>query len=185
MGIEFLDCILEETNHRCDQRMSESKRDNCPKFGYYDLWMIDLLQMLVVENHNARLCSECSNTMKFADANESFGTIALHNENLNLVIENLTLDCNDVKLASDQKRIAKSMGIKLPFLPAITVEERKLLRSLSTACSMSVSLILNEWNKHINEKTIFPKLEVSSRACLENGKRLSGLKPVVHLLTLA
>ena len=53
MGIEFSDCILTERNHRYNQRMSESKRDNYPKFGHYDSWMVDLLQMLVLENHSA------------------------------------------------------------------------------------------------------------------------------------
>ena len=171
MGIEFSDCILTERNHRYNQRMSESKRDNYPKFGHYDSWMIDLLQMLVLENHNVHLYPEWSNTMEFADANESFGTIALHNKNLHEVIENLNLDCNDIKLTSYQKHIAKSMGIKLPFLPVITIEERKLFNSLCTACGMNVSLILNEWNKHINGKTIFPKLEVYLRTHLEKWKK--------------
>ena len=60
--------------------------------------------------------------MEFTGKNESFGTIVLHDANIHLVIENLTLDYNAIKLKSDQKQIANSMGIKFPFLPAIDIE---------------------------------------------------------------
>ena len=49
--------------------MSESKRDNYPKFGYYDSWLIDLLQMLILEHHDAFLCPEWSNAMEFSETN--------------------------------------------------------------------------------------------------------------------
>ena len=48
MGIEFSDCALSERNHFYNQRIPESKRDNFPKFGHYDSWMVDSLQMIVL-----------------------------------------------------------------------------------------------------------------------------------------
>ena len=67
--------------------MSESKQDNYLKFGHCDSWMVDLVQMLVLENHSACLCPEWSKTLEFEDTNESFGTIALHDANLHSVVE--------------------------------------------------------------------------------------------------
>ena len=129
--------------------------------------------MLVQENNNTYLFPEWSNTIEFWDANGWFGDISLHDANLRSVVENLNLDYNDIKITSDQKHITKSMGIKLPFLAAITIEEQKLFRSLSTAHSVSISLILNERNKYVNGKTFFPKLEVYLRAFIEKWKIIS------------
>ena len=70
--------------------------------------------------------------MNFEDTNESFGTIALHDTNLHSVVENLALDFNEIKLTSDQKHMENSMGVKLPFLPVIAAEKRRLFSSLST-----------------------------------------------------
>ena len=67
--------------------MSESKQDNYPKFGHYDSWTVDLLQMLVLESHSACSYPKLSNTLEFEDTNESFGTIALHDANLHSVVE--------------------------------------------------------------------------------------------------
>ena len=77
--------------------------------------MVELLQIFVLENHSAYLCPKWPNTMEFEDTNGSFGTISLHDTNLHSVIENLALDFNKIKLTSDQKYMANSMGVKLPF----------------------------------------------------------------------
>ena len=44
--------------------------------------------------------------MEFTETNESFGTIALHDANLHNIIENLSINENNVKLIPDQKYIA-------------------------------------------------------------------------------
>ena len=56
------------------------------------------MQILILENYNIYLYSGLSNIMKFVDTSELFG-ITLYNTNLHLVIENLVLDNNNIKLA--------------------------------------------------------------------------------------
>ena len=73
--------------------------------------MIDLLQMLILENHNAYLHLEWSNIIEFKDANESVRTIALHSTSLHSAVENLALDYNSIKLRGDRGHIAKSIII--------------------------------------------------------------------------
>ena len=96
--------------------------------------------------------------MKFAETNESFGTVALHDANLHNVIENLSINENNVKLTLDQKFIAQYMGTKLPFLPVITIEEKKLFTMICATHGMNVSPIMSAWNNHVDSITIFPKL---------------------------
>ena len=60
--------------------MSKSKKDNYPNFCHFDYWLIDLLQMLILENHYVCLHPEWSNTIEFAETNESF------NKNKNMLI---------------------------------------------------------------------------------------------------
>ena len=58
------------------------------------------------------------------------------------------------------------MGTKLPFLPVIAIEEKKLFTMLCTTHGMNVSTIMSAWNNHINGINIFPKLEVYLRMYL-------------------
>ena len=106
---------------------------------------------------------EWSNTIEFIEINESFRTVALHDMNLHNVIKNLSMNENNVKLALDQKYIAQSIGTKLPFLPIITIEEKKVFTILHATHSMNVSPIMSAQNNHVDGITIFPKLEVYLR----------------------
>ena len=108
-----------------------------------------------------------SNTMEFTETNESFGTIALHDANLHNIIENLSINENNVKLIPDQKYIAQSMGTKLPFLPVIAIEEKKLFKMLCTTHGINVSTIMSAQNNHNDSINIFPKLEVYLQVYLD------------------
>ena len=63
------------------------------------------------------------------------------------------------------------MGTKVTFLTVITIDERKLFLSFYTAHNIDVSDILSTWNTHVNRKTIYPKLEVYLRTCVEKLKK--------------
>ena len=105
--------------------------------------------------------------MEFAETNESFRTIALHNTNFHNIIENLNINESNIKLTPDQKYITQSMRTKLPFLSVIIIEEKKLFTMLCTTHSMNISAIINTWNNHIHGVTIFPKLEVYLQTYLD------------------
>ena len=86
--------------------------------------------MLMEHNHDALLFPDWSNSLDYADANESFGTIALHTEALQNSLDDKNANYDEVKLTPDQKWVAKAMGTKLPFLPTSTKEEQKLFSKL-------------------------------------------------------
>ena len=92
IGTNFSDLILAVRNHRHNQRISASKRENYLKFGHHDSWLVDLLQTLILENQDACLHPDWPNTMEFSHANESFVKIALHDPNLNFIVENLSVN---------------------------------------------------------------------------------------------
>ena len=59
---------------------------------------------------------------------ESFDTIALHVAELHDALLDQwgnEVDKSDVKLSPDQKFLCKAQGVPLPFLPVVTIEERK------------------------------------------------------------
>ena len=58
-------------------------------------------------------------------------------------------------------------GNKVPFLPVIAIEEKKLFAMLCATHGMNASAIMSTWNNHIDGVTIFPKLEVCLRMCLD------------------
>jgi hypothetical protein len=49
-----------------------------PDDGHYDTWKINLLQILVEENHNILLYHGWSKTSDMKQTDESLGTVALH-----------------------------------------------------------------------------------------------------------
>ena len=49
---------LSKKNYCCNNKMSESKRHMNPKFGHYDSWLMDVIKMLILENHNAHISPE-------------------------------------------------------------------------------------------------------------------------------
>ena len=104
----------------------EHERDDYPMFGNYDSWLIDILHMLILENHNASLHAEWSSKIEFTGTNGSFGKISLHESNLHSKIQNLNANENDMCLASDQKCISRSLGITSSFLPIVSLKGKNM-----------------------------------------------------------
>jgi hypothetical protein len=75
-GVEMSDALLSDRRHRYNQKINERKRLGFPKFGRYDTWKIDALQLLVERNHDVLLYPEWSNASDYKETAESFGTVA-------------------------------------------------------------------------------------------------------------
>ena len=115
-GIQISDAVLIERNHRYNHRVAEKKRCNFPIIGHYDTWLIDLLQIVIHENHGVHLFCDWSNSLDFIQTKESFGTVALHTSELHNLLTNVDVSENLI-LSKDQEYIGQ---LKLHILFLIT-----------------------------------------------------------------
>ncbi len=75
--MEMLDCLLREWRHRHNQLVSEHCWLGYPKTGHYDIWFIEIYQVLgVMKNHKLRIYPELGNTIDYKFTDKSFNTIA-------------------------------------------------------------------------------------------------------------
>ena len=159
-------------NHRC----SELRRFDFPKIGHFDTWLIDQLQNLVMQNRDTQLFPNWSNASDYKTTDESFDTIALHSQELHDALMDqwdTNIIQSDVKLTFDQKYICKAMGVKLPFLPFATEEEKKQFAQ----CVLDPSFPARDdaaavsWCKFVDGVNIHPKLPVHIRNYREQFER--------------
>ena len=125
-GLEMSAVHMGERRHMHNHNCSELRQWGFPRIGHYDTWLIDQLQNLVMKNRNSRLYPNWSNTSDYKTTEESFDTIALHDEKLHAAMKGQwgDIDKSDIKLTRDQKYLCKAMRIDLPFLPFARKEER-------------------------------------------------------------
>ena len=121
-----------------------------------------------------------SNALDYVDTPESFGTIALHDNGLQDLLDNVVIDVNEVQLTKDQKYIAKAMGTALPFLPVHTFEEKKLFTTLCLEHGLNIQKITKEWMNHVDGIKIYPKLSVSIRTYHEKWKKNNRVKDAIQ-----
>ncbi|KAL3770800.1 hypothetical protein ACHAWU_006359 [Discostella pseudostelligera] len=126
-GVEMSDCLLRERRHRHNQNVSEKRRFGFPRIGHYDTWLVDLLQILVMKNHNLRIYPDLSNTSEYVSTDESFDSIALHSCRLDKAVRDryAEIDKNSIKLTRDQQYLCRVMGTPMPFLPFSGEQEYK------------------------------------------------------------
>jgi hypothetical protein len=165
IGIEMSDCLLRERRHRHNHKCSERRRYGFPRIGHYDTWLIDAIQLIVQRNHGVLLYPDWVNASDYKNTSESFGTIALHNQELADAVNGISIDNGDaVKLTHDMQYLCKVMGVKLPFLPVHGVEEFKLYAKLVTRGINGEERMALEWVNHVDVgKGIYPKLPVHLR----------------------
>jgi hypothetical protein len=98
----------------------------------------------------------------FEETDESFGTVALHSQELHEALEEVEIADNvTVKFTGEMKYLCWAMGVKVLFLPIHRVAESKTFMHLILELSgFDESLMAIEWCKHMNGATIFPKLPV-------------------------
>ena len=174
MGIEFADCLLAERRHRVNARASRKYRSGFPNTSSYDTWYIDALQNIVLRKHNILLYPNHVNSSDFAPTDETFGFVGLASDQLKQNINALPIP-DDINLPSDIKFLSKSTGLKVPPIPWNTPQELKLFPKLlhqaqkkhgtkETAIVDELSLSIL---KHVDGKTVFPKLPVYNRLYLK------------------
>ena len=128
LGVEMSDAVLAEMRHRHNHACSELRRSGFPIFGHVDTWLPDQIQNLVLQNHGVVLFKDWSNASDYLETNERFDTVAIHNSDLHVALQEQwdTIDKTKVHLTRDRKYLCECMGINLPFLPFTTEEENKL-----------------------------------------------------------
>ncbi len=77
ISMEMSDCLLCEWRHRHNQDVSEHCWLGYRKAGHYNVWLIEIYQVLVVKNHGLRIYPELGNTSDYKFTDESFDTNAL------------------------------------------------------------------------------------------------------------
>ena len=179
-GTEIADTLRNEHRHRYNQSVSEQKRFGYPQIGHADTWLIDLLQMLVEENHDVLLYPFWSNTCDFLDTNETFGTIPLQSAELTAAVNQLQTDTE--KLTCEQKYLAKRQGVKVCFTPVVFAAEKVLFNRflLLFPTPINFEALSMAWVKEVNCKTIFPKLPVYLRNYYEEWRRNQLIKEAVR-----
>ena len=105
--------------------MSERRRHGVPTIGPSDTWLIDLLQLLVEDNHHVLEYPTWPNTADYADTTETFGTVPIPSAQLGETLQTITLEPAVVKkFTSDQKYLCRCMGTPAPLLPVHGVRPR-------------------------------------------------------------
>ena len=72
-----MDYNLADLRHRMNERRSVISRDGYSSTGMFDAKILDDIQVLCAENHNAHVHPGRSNTSDFEDTEERFGTVDL------------------------------------------------------------------------------------------------------------
>ena len=174
MGIEMVDHLLREFRQRHNQNVAQVNRLNYPSFGHYDTWNIDLLQRLIIENHDGcRYNPHYNNIYDHANTTEKFGIVPLHTDDLLTKqldhIRSRGIDFTNIKLSREMKYVAKCEGLYVPFVPVSSKEEMRLFNTLAlrlidaNGATIDFDAMTLEWCNHVDGVTIFPKLPVYLR----------------------
>jgi hypothetical protein len=124
--------------------------------------LVDAIQLLVEKNHGVLLFPDWTNGSDYIDTPESFGTIALHNEELDAAVSAIA-ELESSHLTRDMRYLCQAQGTQLPFLPVHGREEFKLLGALTLKGSRDEQEMALKWCEWVDGKTIFPKLPVHLR----------------------
>jgi hypothetical protein len=170
IGIEMSDYVLALRRHRYNQRVSEKRRLNFPKLGFYDTWLVEKAQIMIEGNHGELIFPDWSYTSAFSDTPETFHTVGLQSNELTKAVTEKynSLDKSKIKLTSDQRYLAKQMKVPLPFLPVVTKEEKfKFSLLMKTVEERKIKLDYDQqailFTDYVDGVDIFPKLPVHIR----------------------
>jgi hypothetical protein len=161
-GIELGDCLLAERRHRHNLRMAETRILDHPRLGHFNTWQIDKLQILVEKNHGVLLFPRWINASDFRDTDESFVTVAIHSEELDMALKARAAQIDDeVKnsFSSDLRFLCRQQGVELPFLPMNGPKEYRLFTYLLLLVHehFDENEMALTWIEYVNGVDIFPK----------------------------
>ena len=181
-GVQMSDALLSQRRHRYNHKINERKRLGFPKFGHYDTWLVDAIQLLVEKNHQVLLYTEWSNASDYKDTPESFGTVALHSKELHEAVEGIKLSDQVVgNLSGEMKYLAQATGVKVPFLPLHGSAEAKLFTRLVLEMPRFDEFTMSlHWCQHVDGTFVFPKLPVYLRLYYERWERNQRVQDAVR-----
>jgi hypothetical protein len=120
------------------------------------------------------------------DTDESFDVVALHASELHAAVKAIKIEPKVLCDLSREKmkHVAECMGVPLPFLPARGEDEAKLFVHLVLVMgeAFDADHMALEWCKHVDGKTIFPKLPVCLRAHFDRHLRNRRVKDAVSVM---
>jgi hypothetical protein len=166
IGVEMTFYMLAERRHRHNQRMSQLHRAGFPIVGHYDSWKIDLLQLLVEENHGVRLFPYWVNSGDWKDTDESFDLVAMHDDELQEEVLKVELSEETISgFTPDLKFLSSKMGVKIAFLPVVGEDSERLFARLirDSDGPFDDRKMAVEWCHHVDGLKIFPTLPVYLR----------------------
>mmetsp|Transcript_84917 Transcript_84917/g.169949 ORF Transcript_84917/g.169949 Transcript_84917/m.169949 type:complete len:293 (-) Transcript_84917:493-1371(-) len=154
--------------HRYTHRLSERRRTGFSKFGHYDMWLIDELQLLVERNHGVHLYPGCTNTADFCDTTERFGTVPLHSAALAQAMSSISLPPGVTsKITADQQYLCARMGTPAPLLPVHGEKEctlfSKMIRTTTAGQFGNYEQMALDWCAKVDGIDISSKLPVYLR----------------------
>jgi len=182
VGMEMSDCLLRERRHRHNMMVSMRRRLGFPRTGHYDIWLLEIYQVLVMKNHGLRIYPELGNTSDYKITNESFDTIPLHSQGLAEAVQRRynELDVSQISLTADQKYLCRAMGTPLPFLPFSGEIEKKAFSAFvmqkQDLTSIDDDNAAMQWCELVDGKEIKPKLPSHMRTHLANWERNQRIK---------
>ena len=181
-GVQMSDALLSDRRHCYNHKINERKRLGFPKFGHFDTWLVDALQLLVEKNHHVLLYANWSNASDYKDTAESFGTVALHSTELHDAVEAIELSNNIIEnLSVEKKYLAQATSVKVPFLPLHATEEAKFFNRLVLEMPQFDELLMSVmWCRHVDGLSVFPKLPVYLRLYYERWERNQRVRDAVH-----
>jgi hypothetical protein len=186
MGVEMSSYVLAWYRHCYNHRCSEKKRLGFPVIGHFDTWLVDLLQNLVYKNHGRLLYPDWTNASDYKATDESFGTNAIHSQQLHDALTQRWDALSEeekakVNLTSDQKFLCQEMNVPLPFLPFATTEEYAAYNEfIVNGMPTDDEAAAVEWCKNVDGINKFPKLPVHLRSYRERWERNQRVKDSVR-----
>jgi hypothetical protein len=183
IGVETSCTLMRERRHRLNDRMSQKYRFGYIYIGHVNTWLVDILQLLVEDNHGVMLFPYWVNASDYKDTDESFDLVALHSTDLHEAVNSIAVNPDVLrKLTSELKFIAKGMGVQLPFLPVHGKEEMQLFVQLilNAPGGFDADEMALRWCDYVDGVSVFPKLPVYLReyhgVYLKNGRVKDAVK---------
>ena len=183
-GVEMSDALLRERRHRHNHKVSERRRSGFPIIGHYDVWLVELYQNLVRQNHGLLIYPDMSNSSDYEYTDEKFDTIPIHHQRLDEALKARfeQLDGKSIKLPRDQQYLCEQMGTSLPLLPFSGKEEFKKFAQFTIANDFrsDYDAAAVAWCEHVDGEGILPKLPSHIRTHQDNWERNQRVRECVR-----
>lgn len=152
---------------------SEKYRPGYPKTGSFSPWDTDEIQNLVMENRRILIYPGHCNTLEFKATPETFGTVPIQSPELSSLVEEKAHQLGKVELTRSLQYLARKQGVLIPFLPIVTMAEKKTFRTLlsESAGAFDPSALAVRWIEKVDGSEILPKKKFLVNRQIERANR--------------